>query len=264
MKISICGKGGSGKSAITSLLAEGITSRGYQAVVIDADESNTGLHRMLGLEAPPVPLLDLAGGRKEVKNVLPKTPIAQSEHEINIIGRVEIPLDDIPAQYIASRDGVSLLSVGKILQAQEGCACPMGVLSREFLRKLVLKVEQIAIVDMEAGVEHFGRGVEFGVDAVLLVVDPSFESLELAGRMKVMASQIGITNVWAVLNRITTDEMTSKLRAELVKRNVDVIGVILYDTEILDAGLDGRTLQSAASTEAINSIIDALLSVASK
>ena len=44
----------------------------------------------------------------------------------------------------------------------------MGVLSREFLKKLCLNANEIAIVDMEAGIERFGRGVESSIDAVLM------------------------------------------------------------------------------------------------
>jgi len=264
MKISVCGKGGSGKSAITTLLAYGMRDKGYRAVVIDSDESNSGLHRMLGLENPPVPLLELVGGKKEVKNVLPKTPIAQSEHEINVIGRDRITLDDIPARHIAVSDGISLLSVGKILQALEGCACPMGVLGREFIKKLVLKENEVAIVDMEAGVEHFGRGVESGIDIVLLVVDPSYESLELAGRIRSMTADIGIKNIWAVLNKVPSSEIASKLKEELDSRHVDVIGAVPYDTGILEAGLEGHPLQSQGAMLEIERILDALLLVGSE
>ncbi len=264
MKISICGKGGSGKSAMTALLARGVQDKGYRAVVVDSDESNSGLHRMLGFETPPVPLLELVGGKQEVKNVLPKTPVALPEQETNIIARNQIPLDDIPSQHIIKRDGISLISVGKILQALEGCACPMGVLSREFIKKLCLNRNEVAIVDMEAGVEHFGRGVESGIDSVLVVVDPSFESLQLAGRVATMASEIGIRSTWAVLNKVPSDEIASKLREELGKRNVDVIGAIPYDPEIFEADLEGLPLQSSRAAQEIGRIIDTLFSSVGK
>ena len=260
MKISVCGKGGSGKSAITTLLANGIHERGYRVVVIDSDESNSGLHRMLGFESPPVPLLELVGGKKAVKDVLPKTPIARAEHKINVIGRAQISLNDIPVQYIAKRNGFNLLSVGKILQALEGCACPMGVLSREFIKKLVLDNNEVAIVDMEAGVEHFGRGVESGIDAILLVIDPSFESLELAGKVKSMASEIGIRSTRAVLNKVTSKEVAAKLKDELDSRNVEVIGTVFHDPDMLEAGLEGRPLQSSRASHDIEKVIDTLLS----
>jgi len=264
MKISVCGKGGSGKSAVATLLANGMRGKGYQVLVIDSDESNRALHRMLGFDNPPIPILELVGGKRKVKNVLPKTPLAQSEQELNIIARSQIALEDIPSQHIARKDGISLVSIGKILESLEGCACPMGVLGREFLKKLRLKADEVVLVDMEAGVEHFGRGVETSVDTILAVVDPSFESIQLAEKMKSMTSGIGISQFRAVLNKATSGEIASKLKEELRKRNVDTIGCIQYDPEIFEACLEGRSLQSKETAWEIGRIIDALLSDAGK
>lgn len=260
MKLSICGKGGSGKSAITTLLANGMRTKGYEVLVVDSDESNSGLHRMLGFENPPTPLLDLVGGKSEVKNVLPKTPVEQSRQETNILGRAQILTGDIPDDYIVKRDGIGLISVGKILQALEGCACPMGVLSREFLKKLQLKDNEIAIVDMEAGVEHFGRGIETGIDGVLIVVDPSYESVQLAERIQEMTGGIGVSDTWAVLNKVTSREMESRLEEKLRERNVDTIGCIWFDSDVFEAGLEGRSVQSAQTGPAVEKIIGRLIS----
>ena len=239
MKISVCGKGGSGKSAVTTLLANGMRERGYRVLVVDSDESNSGLHRMLGFDNPPAPLLELVGGKQHVKNVFPKTSLAESEAQINVLGRSQVAPDDLPPQHILRRDGISLVSIGKILQALEGCACPMGVLSREFLRKLQLRPDEVAIVDMEAGVEHFGRGVETSIDGVLVVVEPSFESVQLAEKVNSLANGIGICNIWAIVNKAASDDTASKLKEELWKRNIDVIGCVGYDPEIFDACLEG-------------------------
>ncbi len=64
-KIAVCGKGGSGKSVIVRLLAGGLRSRGRRVLVVDSDESNTGLHRMLGFDSPPRPLIELLGGKQK-------------------------------------------------------------------------------------------------------------------------------------------------------------------------------------------------------
>jgi len=173
MKISVCGKGGSGKSTVVTLLASKAQDRGYRVLVVDSDESNSGLFRMLGFDQPPVPLMELVGGKKSLK---------QKMSQPNIFAETSILVEHIPSPQLLKRDGLMLVSIGKILQSLEGCACPMGVLSREFLKKLTLKADELVIVDMEAGVEHFGRGVETSIDSVLIVVEPSFESLELAGK----------------------------------------------------------------------------------
>lgn len=261
MKIAICGKGGSGKSAIVTLLSSGMREKGYRVVVVDSDESNSGLYRMLGFDSSPVPLMELVGGKKRVqKEMASKYSSGESEPQMNILTQDQILLDDIPPQHMLEKDGISLVGIGKILQSLEGCACPMGVLSREFLKKLRLKPDEVAVVDMEAGVEHFGRGVETSIDIVLVVAEPSFESLQLAEKVSSLATGIGMDSIWAILNKVTSDEMASKLKEELRKRNIDVIGCIPYDPEIFGACLEGRPLQGQEATKEIRNALDTLLS----
>ena len=151
MKISVCGKGGSGKSSVVSLLAIEARARGLKTLVVDSDESNSGLFRMLGLDNPPTPLMALVGGKEGIKAKM---------NQPSILSETEITPEQIPAPYVIQKNGLGLISIGKIHQALEGCACPMGVLSLEFLNKLRLEDNEIAIVDMEAGIEHFGRGID--------------------------------------------------------------------------------------------------------
>jgi len=160
---------------------------------------------------------------------------------------------------VLERDNIRLVGIAKILQSLEGCACPMEVLSREFLKKLRLNVDEVVIVDMEAGVEHFGRGVETSMDNVLVVVEPSLDSLQLAEKVNSLASGIGINDVRAVLNKVTSDGMAAKLREELSKRNMDVIGCIHYDPEIFDACLEGRPLHGCKAAQEVAEILDTVI-----
>ena len=259
-KLAVCGKGGSGKSTIVTLLAHGMRRKGYSVLVVDSDESNSGLYRMLGFDTAPRPLMDLIGGKKGIKQKMAsKFSAGESEAQMTVLEHDEIRVAEIPPEHMSSRDGIALVSVGKIIQSLEGCACPMGVLSREFLKKLRLKDKEIMIVDMEAGVEHFGRGVETSIEAVLIVVEPSFESLELAQRMNGLAASIGIENTWAILNKITSQELASRLKAELSKRNISVTGCIRYDVEIFEACLEGRPVYSRGAAEDIEKLSDILL-----
>jgi CO dehydrogenase maturation factor len=261
MKISVCGKGGSGKSTIVTLLANEARTRAYRVMVVDSDESNSGLFRMLGFDHPPVPLMELVGGKKKVQKKMTRGFSAgESGTAMRLMMQDTIMVDDIPAVHILKRDNLGLVCIGKILQSLEGCACPMGVLSREFLKKLSLKRGEIVIVDMEAGVEHFGRGVETSIDGVLIVVEPSFESLELAERVNSLSSGIGINNIWAILNKVPSDEIASKLEGKLVERGIDTIGCIHYDTEIFHSCLEGISLANGSAGEEIRDVFDSLIS----
>lgn len=250
MKISVCGKGGSGKSALSSLLANQAISRGFGVLVVDSDESNSGLFKMLGFETPPVPLMELVGGKKKLKKKMSGP---------NILAENHFSIKDIPSQHLIRRNGLNLVSIGKILQAFEGCACPMGVLNREFLKKLRLGKDEMAIIDMEAGVEHFGRGIDEGIDRVLLVVEPSFESLVVAEKIKTLASGMKKA-VSAVLNKIDSERIALKLEGELRTRGIDVAGTVPNDPLVFEACLEGRTLGEGEAFHAAGKVLDNLLS----
>lgn len=251
MKVSVCGKGGSGKSTLVALLASEMAERGYRVLVVDSDESNSGLFRLLGFDHPPVTTMELLGGKKKVKEKMSQP---------GIFTESQIPLEKIPKPNLLQKDGIMLVTMGKIVQSLEGCACPIGRLSREFLNKLSLKTDEVVIVDTEAGVEHFGRGVEASVDSVLIVVDPSFDSLELAGRINKMAGEIGISNIGAILNKVPSDEIADLLKDDLKKRHVNVIGCIHTDPTLFTSSLQGKAIGNGVASGEIKGVVDTLLS----
>lgn len=229
MKISVCGKGGSGKSTVTTLLAKHALQRKLAVLVVDADDSNSGLYQMLGFDSPPTPLMNLVGGKAGIKEKMGKQPLMTQDR---------IRIDDIASDYIRKNDGLMMVGIGKILQALEGCACPMGVLNREFLKKLSLGSGEIAIVDMEAGVEHFGRGIDENIDHVLVVVEPSLDSLNLAARIKTLAAGMR-KEVTAVLNKTPSQEIALQMRATLADKGLDIIGIFPSDPLVIEASIRG-------------------------
>jgi len=108
MKISVCGKGGSGKSTIVTLLANETLTRGYHVLVVDADESNWGLYQMLGFDRLPTPLMELVGGKDITKQKMGQT---------SILAKTQIVTKLIPEPHILENDGLRLVVIGKILQA---------------------------------------------------------------------------------------------------------------------------------------------------
>jgi len=257
-KIAVCGKGGSGKSVIVRLLADGLRARGLRVLVVDSDESNTGLHRMLGFDSPPSPLIGLLGGKQKLEEEIEaRIRAGESEMSLELI-REEMPVTKIPPEYIFETDGIKLVNIGKILMALEGCACPMGIVSRSFLKKLRLEADEIAVVDLEAGVEHFGRGVETSGDCVLVVVEPSIDSLEVAEKISELATQIEIADVWAVLNKIPSEEIAARLTDYLNKRDISVIGTIHQDPEIFLSCLEGHPVRGRVAAEDVDKIVDFL------
>jgi len=259
-KVSISGKGGVGKSMLATLLAKVLTEKGYTVLTVDSDESNPGLYRMLGFNTAPRPLIDLFGGERQVlgeirRRISPDEPEPQGEW----LRRETISLEDIPGEYVLEEGLLKLLAAGKITSAFEGCACPLAEVIKVFLEKLTLRDSEIALVDMEAGVEHFGRGVEKNIDTVLILVEPSFESVALAAKVNFLARGTGVKDVWAVLNKVPAARIGDRLQEELSKRGIKPIGSIQYDLEVAAACLDGRPLEESGAKEDVRRIAGALL-----
>jgi len=254
-KIAVGGKGGSGKSSMVALLANTLQVRGYRVLVVDSDESNPALYRVLGLEKRPAPMLELVGGKKHVFDAFSD----DSARPHSLLTQEAIRTEEIPSDYIVSRDGISMVCIGKILESLEGCACPMGVLSREFLKRLSLEEDEIALIDLEAGIEHFGRGVETSVDSLLIVTEPSLDSIELAKKMNALAADVELENVWTILNKVTSQDLERRLREELEEVGLSVVGSLGYDAEIQRSGLEGRPIESAEARRVVAQALDRLV-----
>lgn len=234
MKILVCGKGGSGKSTVAALLAKTMAQRGYKVLVVDSDESNYGLHRQLGLELPGY-LMDYFGGKKEMIGKMMK---AFPKGEKVELFEQKWGLDDIPEGSLSQKDGIRLLAIGKIQDFGEGCACPMGALAKMFLDNLVVSEKEAVIVDTEAGIEHFGRGVEQGCDTILAVLDPSYESLLLSKKIDEISQNIEKT-LYFVLNKVDPESKASMLKFLGEEK---VAASVPDDKEIFRAGLAGEEL----------------------
>lgn len=257
MKIAICGKGGSGKSSVAALLAREYARRNRAVLVVDTDESNFGLHRLLGTDAPP-DLIGYFGGKQAVTGkIMAAMPDPSS---VDLIGE-RWNIDKIPGDYVASENGVRLVAIGKIHDAGEGCACPMGMLARQFLDHLDLGDDDVVIADTEAGIEHFGRGIDQGADVILMVVDPSFESLRLVEKVRGMAERIGVP-LCCVLNR--TDLFSAARLRKGLPDPSRIVCEIPQDPAILAAGLDGRALDMRhPEIAALADVLDGILGVRS-
>jgi len=234
MKISICGKGGCGKSSITTLMAKEFAKNGYRVLVIDGDESNLSLHKLLGMDMPK-DFIEYLGGRKEFMKKL-REKMDGKEVELFEGG---IYIDSLPKDYLVEKGNIKLLAIGKIHDFGEGCACPMGALLREFLKSLKLKDKEIVIVDTEAGIEHFGRGVEGGCDVIIAVIDPTYESIRLSKKIEEIGEKLG-KKVYFIVNKV--DDETKDLVLENINKD-KVIAVIPNNKEIMRYGLKGDELK---------------------
>ena len=228
MKVILCGKGGSGKSTLATLLARACAARGKEVLVIDSDESNFGLHRQLGMELPE-DFTHYFGHKKGIFQDGAADVFAGGWH-----------LEDIPSDYCTRDGSIRLMAIGKIAEAGEGCACAMGVLAKTFLEHLLLRENEVVIVDTEAGVEHFGRGVDQFADVILMVADPSYESIRLSEKICQMGESFS-KPVYIVLNRVN-DQQFDWMKAHLKHPDAVIAGVPM-DDDVFLAGMKGERIE---------------------
>lgn len=247
-KIAVCGKGGAGKSTVTVLLARSFVTLGYEPLVIDTDDSNEGTAAKLGIDDLPLPLMD-ASGRFSIG----------STGDMGWLARDPLPVGDIPQNYLAENDGVKFMSIGKIENPFQGCSCNLGEVTKQLMQNLAPSEREVVIADQDAGAESFGRGVEQGCDTVIIVIDPSRDSLLLAERMKYMSEGIGIRRIRVIMNKVASKKQFKYVRSYLNERDIRWLGQLSADEDLAFANLVGDQLVGGAMQAEMDSIARLML-----
>jgi len=249
-RIAVAGKGGVGKSTIVNLVAVSLLAKGLRVLVLDTDESNPGLFRLFGFEKEPVPLMTLLG----------KGPAGTPGPGAEWLARDQIAIGDIPDRFVLTANGLKFLMVGKIDDPFQGCACSIADLTRDLMEKLMVNDGEAVLVDVEAGVESFGRGVERNVDTLLIVAEPSYESMAVAAKIAFMAGGMGISRIGAVLNKVPSAQVARRMTEELEKKGVKSLGAVYLDAAVSEAAFEGRPPGNSRALEDVGRIVDGLLS----
>ena len=251
MKIAVTGKGGVGKTTVAALLACALRQHGRDVFAIDADP-DANLAACLGYEhaqdiAPLVSLKDLIAERTGVE---PGTTGGMF--------RLNPFVADIPKKYAVTVRGIQVLVAGAVKKGGAGCYCPENSMLRALVSHLLLEEDTALVLDMEAGVEHLGRGVVQAVDHLLIVVNPGQRSIETAFRIRDLAADIGLTRLGVVANRVRSPEDEAFIRKSLP--DLPVLGVLPDDEAILAADRAGQAVPDAGVgvQQAISALLDQL------
>ncbi|WP_022947422.1 nucleotide-binding protein [Methylohalobius crimeensis] len=258
-RILVCGKGGSGKSTLVALMTAILQRKSYQVVVLDGDASNPeGLIRLLfgvGVEGEPKPLVEFFGGVNVVTcPVDDPSPLTRIDDERPVPEhRIDLHREISPEYYLR-KGNTTLLQVGKIQTYGQGCDGPLEKVVRDFM----IEGEALNLIDMKAGVEHFGRKIPDRRDIILGVLDYTLESVSIAKRMAEFCREAGIENFWLVLNKIGSEEVKSLLMEKLGHLKEKVIGSIAYDQKLIETGLSGNALGECRASTEVENIVNRL------
>lgn len=258
MKIAITGKGGVGKTTLAAYLAYMLKKNGREVLAVDADpDANLGM--ALGFSSDELEEVHtIANDRQLIKE--------RTGAEPGISGQwfsLNPTVADIPSRYVSVRNGIKLLQLGASETGGSGCACPESAFLKALLSHIILEENDAVVVDMEAGIEHLCRGTARSVDAFIIVVEPGQRSITTAKTIVKLAEDIGVTNIYAVVNKCVGNDLSL---IEEALGNIQVIGTIPYMKEAPEADLNGLPLfeHSTSSAEFFEPIYQFLLNAYDK
>ena len=249
MKVAVSGKGGVGKTLIAGGLARGFTQRGLKTIAIDADSSpNLGL--TLGLSAEDT---------RKIVPISENKPLLQEKTDTGYSGvyRLHFSVDDIVRDYsIPTPLGPNLIVMGTVQSMGAGCMCAPNAVVRALLRHLVVERDEAVVLDLEAGVEHIGRGTARQVDALLIVADSNLKSLEIAKHIHDMAKAAGMHNLFLVGNRVMNEAQKQAIQSFAQNNELALLTLVPFDQKVIEADMIGETPLKNKEISAVKSIDD--------
>ncbi len=230
MKLAVSGKGGVGKTTFSALLIRSLNAQGKHILAIDADP-DANLASALG-----IPDADKIIPIAEMKELI----FERTEAKPGSMGgffKLNPKVDDLPEALSAKLDHIKLMRLGGVQKGGSGCICPESTLLRALITHIVLARNEIVVMDMEAGIEHLGRATASAVDKLIVVVEPGRRSMDTAGHINKLATEIGLKNIVLVGNKIRSSKDEKFLLTHL--NNFKFLGFIPYDETLIEADLDG-------------------------
>lgn len=233
MKIAFAGKGGVGKTTLCAWLGDYLARQGHDVILVDADTA-LSLGQACGLEPGDLPV-PLSAREDLIRERIGSGFLSLNPDVSDLPGELGVEL------HVGAAEGVRpgrkrLLTMGSITGAGEGCACAANALLKSVLAHLVLRERSHVLVDLEAGVEHLGRGTVAGVDGLAVVSEPSRRSLETAARVGALARELGLPRQVLAVNRVVGEPRLPSLEG--------LPGSVVYVPAL--AGLAERQLEQAS------------------
>lgn len=234
MKIAISGKGGVGKTTLAGVMARLLADEGRKVLAIDADP-DANLASAIGL---PKDLLSKLSPIASMTSLIEERTGAK-KGTFGALFKLNPKVDDLPDELGVTYQGVKLLLLGSIPQGGGGCFCPENVLLKNLVRHILIQRNEALIIDMEAGLEHLGRGSTGYVDALIIVVEPGQRAINTARQIRKLAEDLNIRRMMIVGNKVTSDQDRRLIEENLA--DFPVLGHISLNPMVLQADREGKS-----------------------
>ncbi len=197
-RIVVAGKGGVGKTTLSATLCLLATERGRRVLALDQDVQQN-LSYSLGMDA--VKASALRSITQELDYIEDKVGMRPGEGWGGLMN-LNPDVSDVVERFGVSLDeNLNLIVMGGVNQAATGCLCPENSLLGALIRHVDARDDDMIVMDAQAGLEPFGRSVAKGFSNVLVVAEPSFNSLQVAARVTGLAREMEIPHIDLVINK---------------------------------------------------------------
>jgi CO dehydrogenase maturation factor len=223
--LAVTGKGGVGKTSIAAGLARTFARNGMRVIALDMDPSpNLWYSLGCGEAGQPDTIIPLISRKDFIEERTGAPPGASG-----VVFRINPKVNDVLDMFgVTCRDGVRLLVLGAIRAGGGGCYCPANTLAKRLVSHLSGEAD-LLVMDMEAGVEHLGRGTTRSAQALLVIVEPGLKSVETAFQITKMAKDLGIPWIFGVINKLRPGDDPGLITKRLADAGVTTIFAFPYD-----------------------------------